>query len=299
MDMRQLRCFVMVAEELSFRRAAERLHMSQPPLSQHIKALEEEMGVQLFLRTRREVKLTEAGLAFLRETRILLDQMQTAIHAAVRAGQNDVGVLKVGVATSALFSLVPQLMQELQLRFPGVVLSLVDMVSSEQVRAVSTGLLDLGIVHVRPDRTEVQRRLIHREPFVAVLPSHHPLAHRSGFELAMLAQSPMVALHREHGPAIYDAIVACCHEAGFSPDIKHFARNPLTIFQMVRLGLGVSLAPASYARTGFSGVMFREFPQTAAPVRLELIWSDKHANALTHRVIEVLGPRLSVSLGVD
>lgn len=257
------------------------------------------MGVQLFYRSRREVKLTEAGLAFLRETRILLDQMQTAVRAAVRAGQHDVGSLRVGVATSALFSLVPQLMTELKLRFPGVALSIVDMVSAEQVRAVSTGLIDLGIVHVRPDRTEVQRQLIFREPLVAVLPSDHPLAQQSGFELSMLAHSPMVALHREHGPAIYDAIVACCHEAGFSPDIRHSARNPLTIFQMVRLGLGISIAPASYAHTGFAGVVFREFNQSAGQVRLELIWSDRHATPLTRQVVEVLGPRLSMSVIAD
>ncbi|MBO9354945.1 LysR family transcriptional regulator [Bordetella petrii] len=294
MDMRQLRYFVTVAEELSFRRAAERLHISQPPLSQHIKALEEEMGVLLFHRTRREVKLTEAGQAFLRETRVLLDQMRTAVNAAVRAGQSDVGVLRIGVATSALFHLVSQFQRLMDAHFPGVVPSFVDMVSAEQVKAVSMGLLDLGIVHARPDRTEVQRQLIYREPLVAVLPSQHRLAHQGGFQLSMLSEEPMVALRREHGPSIYDAIVACCYEAGFSPDIKHVARSPLTIFQMVRLGLGVSIVPASYASTGFSGVVFREFAQSAGQVRLELIWSDKHANDLTRRVVRELVPRLAI-----
>lgn len=294
MDMRQLRYFVTVAEELSFRRAAERLHISQPPLSQHIKALEDEMGVQLFHRTRREVKLTESGQAFLRETRILLDQMRTAVDAAVRAGKADVGTLRIGLATSALFHLVSQVKLLIEARFPDVTLSWIDMASADQVKAVSLGLLDLGIVHARSDRAEVQRQLIYREPLVAVLPSRHRLAQLPGFKLSMLADEPMVALRRDCGPAIYDSIVACCHEAGFTPEIKHVARSPLTIFQMVRLGLGVSIAPASYANTGFAGVVFREFPQTAGQVRLEMIWSDKHASDLTRRVVHEVVPRLAI-----
>ncbi|CAM4074482.1 LysR family transcriptional regulator [Bordetella tumulicola] len=294
MDMRQLRYFVTVAEELSFRRAAERLHISQPPLSLHIKTLEDEIGVQLLHRTRREVKLTESGQAFLRETRVLLDQMQLAVNAAVRAEQSDVGVLRVGLATSALFHVMSQVKRLIETRFPQVTLSMVDMASADQVKEVSLGLLDLGIVHARSVRSEVQRQLIYQEPLVAVLPSQHALAHTPGFKLAMLADEPMVALRRDCGPAIYDSIVACCHEAGFSPDIKHIARSPLTIFQMVKLGLGVSIAPASYANTGFSGVIFREFPQTAGQVRLEMIWSDKHASDLTRRVVSDVVPRLAI-----
>lgn len=294
MDMRQLRYFVTVAEELSFRKAAERLHISQPPLSQHVKALEDEMGVQLMHRNRREVKLTEAGQTFLRESRRVLDQLRTAVDAAVRVSKGDIGELRIGVATSALFHLVSEIKRLTHDLFPGVVPSFVDMVSAEQVKAVSTGLLDLGVVHARPDRSEVRRQLIYREPLVAVLPSSHPLAHEAGITLSMLSEEPMIALRREHGPAIYDAVVACCYEAGFSPNIKHMARSPLAIFQMVRLGLGFSIAPASYATTGFAGVVFREFPQNAGQVSLELIWSDKHATGLTRRVLEGLIPRLAI-----
>jgi len=190
--------------------------------------------------------------------------------------------------------LIGQVKRVVETRFPDVTLSWVDMASSDQVKAVSTGMLDLGIVHTRSDRAAVRRQLIYCEPLVAVLPSNHRLAQLADFQLSMLADEPMVALPRDCGPAIYDSIVACCHEAGFTPIFRHAARSALTIFQMVRLGLGVSIAPASYANTGYAGVVFREFAQTAGQVRLELIWSDKHANALTRRVVSEVMPRLVI-----
>ncbi|PLP98464.1 LysR family transcriptional regulator [Cupriavidus pauculus] len=292
MDMKQLRYFVMVAEELSFSRAAERLHMSQPPLSQHIKLLEEELGVTLFNRTRREVKLTDAGAVFLRESRLLLGQMLTAVDATVRAAQSDVGTLRLGVATSALFDLLPRFLAQVKAAFPGVDVSVADMQSQDQVSAISHGLLDIGFVHVRPDRDKLMHIPLHHDTYMAVLPEAHPLASTPKFCLADLADEPMVTLSREHGPAVYDAIVASCYEAGFSPNFKHKARNPLTIFQMVRLGFGVALVPRSYASSGYPGVCFRDLPPTAGKVHMEVIWSEKHATDLTRRIVEEVLPRL-------
>jgi DNA-binding transcriptional LysR family regulator len=293
MDMKQLRYFVMVAEELSFSRAAERLNMSQPPLSQHIKLLEEEIGVRLFNRTRREVKLTDAGAVFLRESRLLLGQMRTAVSATLRTAQSDVGVLRLGVATSALFHILPTLLAMVREAFPGVEVQVSDMQSQDQVSAVTHGLLDIGIVHMRPDRSKLLRLPIFRETFLAVLPEGHPLAHAPALSLADLAEEPMVSLSREHGPTVFDAIVASCVAAGFSPVFKHTARNPLTIFQMVRLGFGVALVPRSYASSAYPGVCFRDLPPTAGQVRMEAIWSEKHATDLTLKIAERIQPRLN------
>jgi DNA-binding transcriptional LysR family regulator len=292
MDMKQLRYFVMVAEELSFSRAAEKLNMSQPPLSLHIKLLEEELGVQLLNRTRREVKLTDAGAVFLRESRLLLGQMRTAVGAAVRAAQSDAGVLRLGVATSALFNVLPRFLAMIKAAYPGVEVSVADMQSHDQVSAVTHGQMDIGIVHVRPDRSKLMRVPILREPLAVVLPLGHRLA-TGDFALSELAEEPMVALARESGPAVFDAIVASCYEAGFSPSFKHTARNPLTIFQMVRLGFGVALVPRAYASSAYPGVCFRELAGTAGQVRMEAIWSDKHASDLTRRIATELLPRLA------
>ncbi|ALM84908.1 LysR family transcriptional regulator [Bordetella sp. N] len=293
MDMRQLRYFVMVAEELSFSRAAERLHMSQPPLSQHIKLLEEDLGVQLFQRTRREVKLTDAGAVFLRESRLLLGQMKAAVSATVRAAHSDAGVLRLGVATSALFHVLPTFVEMVRERYPRVEISVSDMQSQDQITAVSHGQLDIGLVHIRPDRSKLMRLPIYREHYMAVLPQGHALAAKADFQLADLADEPMIALAREHGPTVFDAIVASCYEAGFSPSFKHTARSPLTIFQMVRLGFGVALVPRSYASSEYPGVLFRALPATAGQVRMEAIWSEKHASALTLKIAGELLPLLA------
>jgi len=292
MDMRHLRSFVAVAEELSFSRAAERLHMSQPPLSQHIKTLEDEMGVQLFTRTRREVKLTDAGRVFLQESRLLLGQLRTAINATVKAAHSDAGVLRLGVATAALFGIMHRFMALMRADFPDVEVLVHDMQSQDQVAAVSQGTLDMGIVHVRPDRMKLQHAPIFDESLVAVLPAAHPCAGLSDFSLASLAAEPMVAISREHGPAVFDAVIASCLAAGFSPDIKHLARNPMIIFQMVRLGFGVSIVPRSYAESEFPGVRFLDLPETAGRVHIEAIWSDRRASALTLEVARRILPQL-------
>lgn len=295
MDMRQLRYFVMVAEELSFSRAAERLHISQPPLSQQIKALEEEMGVLLLARTRREVKLTAAGTVFLRESRLLLDQLRTAVNATVRAGHNDAGVLRLGVATSALFRVLPGLLALLRSDFPGVEVSVSDMQSSDQERAVTQGALDIGIVHVRPDRMNLKRLRIFGDTLAAALPEAHPLADAPDFSLAKLADEPMVALSREHGPTVFDAVLGACLQAGFNPQVKHTARNPMTIFQMVRVGFGVAIVPRAYAVSAYPGIRFRDLPDTEGRVQMEAIWSERGASDLTQKIVQRILPQLAAS----
>ena len=297
MDIKQLRYFVMVAEELSFSRAAERLHISQPPLSQQIKSLEEEMGVSLFLRTRREIRLTDAGVVFLRESRLLLDQFRSAVNSAVQASQTLAGSVRLGVATSGLFSVMPRFLELMRTEFPNVEILVSDMQSDDQVRAVSQGALDIGIVHVKPERMNVDRMPVFSEGLSVVLPSEHRHANKVDLHLADLADEAMVALPRSHAPTVFDAVIASCSAAGFSPNVKHVARNPLTIVQMVRAGFGVALLPSSYAQSAYPGVCFRDASPDVGRVRLEAIWSERHASELTLKIAHQLLPRLSASFG--
>lgn len=294
MDIKQLRYFVTVAEELSFSKAATKLHMSQPPLSQQIKSLEEEMGVSLFSRNRREVRLTDAGKVFLAESRKLLDQFRIAVNAAIQAKEADIGAVRIGVVTSALFRVMPTLLGLIHAEFPGIEVLISDLQSDEQVLAVGQGALDIGIVHVRPERVNLARAQILNEGLSVALPEGHPLVHTPALRLEHLVDEPMVALSRPHAPTVFDAMIAACTRAGFSPNIKHSARSPFTIFQMVKMGFGVALVPHSYRLGGYPGVVLRDLEGIdASSVRIELIWNERQASELTRKVVGQLVPRLT------
>lgn len=297
MDLKQLRYFVMVAEELNFSRAADRLYISQPPLSQQIKALEAEMGVMLLQRNSRGVRLTDAGTVFLRECRMLLDQFRSAVHATVRAGQTDAGTLRLGVATSGLLSVLPTFMELMRRDFPDVEVLLRDLQSDEQARAISQGALDIGIIHVKPERMNVGRMELYGEALALALPAGHRLASGQFPGLAACADEPMIALSREHGPTVFDAFIACCSAAGFSPNIRHTARNPFTILEMVKAGFGVALIPRSYRLSEYPGVVLRDLEGGSGQVRLEVIWGVRNASDLTQKIVRELLPQLAKALG--
>lgn len=285
MELRQLRYFVTVAEELNFTRAAEKLHLSQPPLSQQIKALEDEMGVELLHRTRREVRLTDAGEVFLLECRSLLDQLRVAVSTTRRTAAGEIGTIHLGMVTSGIFHVLPTIIDRMRRRFPDIDIAVTDMSSLDQINAVLQDKLDIGIVHSTPSRNGLNRFPIFSEQFSIVLPEHHPLAAKIDLEIQDLEGLPIVAFSRERAPALFDAMVATCQDAGFSPSIAHTARNPLTVFQIVRLGLGVSLVPRSYAKAGVGGVVFREVSHTAGRVQLFAIWRERAPSDLVQKII--------------
>lgn len=286
MDLRQLKYFVTVAEELSFVRAAQRLHMSQPPLSQQIKALEEELGVELLSRTRREVKLTEAGRVFLAEGRELLEKAQAVAHRTRQAAGGEQAILRVGMATSALFHVLPRLLDRIRARLPGVSMSITDMNSDEQVRSLSVDRIDLGFIHARPDIRGLARCNVVVDTFVVALPANHVLAARADLALRDLQGEPVVAFSRDHAPALFDALIASCQQEGFSPRIAHVARHPASVLQMVQLGLGVSIVPRTYSVHAPPHVVFRELPNMAGRLKIDALWREGNPAPGLRRVID-------------
>jgi DNA-binding transcriptional LysR family regulator len=286
MDLRQLKYFVTVAEALSFVRAAERLHMSQPPLSQQIKALEDELGVQLLHRTRREVKLTDAGRVFLAEARDLLERAASLAHRTQQAAGGEEAVLRVAMATSALFHVLPRFLERMASRLPRVTLTVTDMNSDEQVRSLAADKIDLGFIHARPDIRGLERLTVLVDTFAVVLPERHPLARRAGLQLRDLEAEPVVAFSREHAPALFDALIASCQRESFSPRIAHVARHPASLLQLVRLGLGVSIVPRSYADDSMPGLVFHRIPQTAGRLQIDAIWRARNPASGLRRVID-------------
>jgi DNA-binding transcriptional LysR family regulator len=294
MDLRQLRYFVAVAEELSYSRAAVRLHMSQPPLSQHVKTLENELGVTLLSRTRREVKLTNAGRTFLRECHSLLAQAEIARNRVRQVASGGEGTLRLGMATYAIDHLLPAFHQRVQALSSNINVIVTDMGSEEQVRAIALDRIDLGFIHARIDAKDLVRRQVRKESFAMVMAKTHHLARKRGLALKDLASEPMVTFSREHRSALFDSLVSLCMNAGFSPKLVHVARHPMSLFQIVGLGLGVSVVPMAYARHAPRNLHFREIDASAGLIQLDAIWRKDNPSESVQLVVKnILAPEMA------
>ena len=264
MELRQLRYFIAVAEELHFRRAAARLHMSQPPLSQQIARLEEELGVRLLTRTRRRVELTAAGAAFLRDARAMVGELDAAIATARRVDAGQAGLLRVNFVGSALLSIVPGIVQRFRGRRPEVEIELHERSTLEQLRAVGAGVVDVGLVRPPIDADDgLLTELVMRERTVAAIPVGHPLAGLTRVPLKRLAAEPLVLFPREQAPGFHDLITGRLAATGTSPRVVQYAPEMVTIIGLVAAGIGLSPVPASVARLALDGVTYR--PLVGAP----------------------------------
>ena len=264
MELRQLRYFVAVAEELHFRRAAARLHMSQPPLSQQIAQLEDELGCRLLTRTRRLVALTPAGEAFLRDARTLLSELDGAVATARRIDTGQSGLLRINFVGSALLSIVPGIVQRFRAARPIVEIELHERSSVEQLRALSGGVIDVGLV--RPPielDAGLRAEVVMRERMIAAVPANHPLAGLRRIPLRRIAAEPLVLFPREQAPGFHDLITGRLAATGTFGQVAQYAPEMVTIIGLVAAGVGLSLVPASVARLALDGVTYR--PLTGAP----------------------------------
>ncbi|TPG04678.1 LysR family transcriptional regulator [Rhodanobacter glycinis] len=260
-DFRQLRYFVAVAEELSFTRAALRLHLSQPPLSQQIQSLEQDLGVRLLERTKRHVALTEPGRVFLEQARQILAKADEARSQVTAAAAGYSGQLRLAYTVSVSFH--PALPQAL-LRYgqiaPNVRLKLSEMYTEPQFAALLAGEIDVGFVRDEPLHAQDARRLrlsvIDREPLLLALPAGHPLAGRSSLRLAEVADDAFVSQPRELAATLYDRLVKLATRAGFQPTIAQHAQQINGLLALVAAGLGLALVPASMRTVRLAGVSY-------------------------------------------
>jgi len=272
-ELRHLRYFVAVAEELHFGRAAERLHMSQPPLSMQIRALEGELGVQLFLRTQRRVSLTQAGAVFLGEARQILARTESAMLLAQRASRGEVGDLAVGFVSTADYNVLPPLLREFRTRAPAVRLTLHESTTDRQLADLVDGRIDIGFVLPPVEDPRLAYRTIHREPLVVALPARHPLARKPGkVRLVALAEAPFILFPRPLAPSLYDAVVSFCRSAGFSPHVEQEAVQMQTIVSLVSAEMGVALIPASLRHLGRTGVIYKALLEASPLTEIGLAW---------------------------
>jgi len=257
-ELRHLRYFLAVAETLHFSKAAERLGMAQPPLSQQIKRLEQLLGHRLFDRTTRGVQLTAAGRLLAERARGALERIQDDLTQVARVARGEEGTLTVGFSGSVMFTELPRAIESFRRRYPKVELRLQELVTSAQIAALVDGTLDLGFLRDGDPTEGVQMSTVLKEPYVAVLPQGHRLAARPSLRVKDLRNEPFIFFARQMGPLAYDRTMACCEHHGFHPEIVQEAPQWPTLVRLVAAGIGVSLAPACIATVAIPGACYRD-----------------------------------------
>ena len=271
-ELRHLRYFLVLAEELHFGRAAARLGIAQPPLSQQIQRLEQLLDARLFDRTSRRVQLTDAGRAFLAEAHRVMEGIRSAIEAARRAGRGEVGELRVAFAATVMFLALPRIIREFRDRFPLVHLDLREMPTGPQLDGLRAGDIDIGFVREPLPDSELEVVTVMQEPLRIAVNKSHPLAARPTLAVRDLADQPFVLFPQELAPGLHAQVLALCQAAGFTPNVVEESRELYTSVSLVEAGLGVSILPASVEKLGWRGVRYRPIPSAAAQTRIAAAW---------------------------
>jgi DNA-binding transcriptional LysR family regulator len=285
-ELRHLRYFVAVAEELHFRRAAERLHISQPPLSQQIRALEEEIGAPLLIRNRRRVELTAAGETLLREARTALAAVDHAYELTRRVARGEGGELSVGFVGSAMYGSLPEILGRFRARHEGVALTLHELPTLAQLEALGAGQIDVGFIRPPVDAPQLAVETIERESVVVALPERHALAKRRRLGVRDLREETFVLLARRESPGVHDSLEGAMAQLGGWPSGIQEVAEMQTVLGLVAAGLGVSLVPASVADSERQGVTYRPLTGTKPTVELALAWRPEHRSPALARFLE-------------
>ncbi|MDM0016649.1 LysR family transcriptional regulator [Variovorax saccharolyticus] len=293
MKLNSLRYFAVLAEELHFGRAADRLAITQPPLSLAIKALEEELGVRLLLRSSKHVELTPAGSAFLEEARQILDRVARASSIALAVASGSRGRLDVGMAGSLVYRGVPAIVQRFDTDAHGIELILHEMSTAEQLQGLLHGQLDAGFLNAFVVPPQLRSLPLVDDEFVLCLPAAHRYAGAKAVDLGDLCEERFVMFSREVSPANYDNVIAIFSRAGVHPKTVHAARQWLTIVAMVAEGLGVSLVPRSLARSRVDNVRFVPFTGASAITPALLVWNPARTSPALEKFIASAGSTIA------
>jgi LysR family transcriptional regulator, benzoate and cis,cis-muconate-responsive activator of ben and cat genes len=270
-ELRLVRYFVAVAEELHFGRAAARLRMAQPGLSQQIKALERLLGVRLLERTSRQVRLTPAGSLLLTEGQRLLAETARVVDRVRRTGRGEIGRVTVAAIGSATYDVVPRLLRAQRRRWPDVEVVLREMSTPAQVQALRAGEVDVGFLRLPADTTGLVTHTVREDRMALMLPDAHPLARRTRIQLRALAREPLILFPAAPRPSWADTVIAACREAGFEPIVAQEAMESATVVSFVAAGIGIAVVPEGLKVLARPGVVFRFLAPPAPVTRLAAV----------------------------
>lgn len=286
MELRHLRYFSVLADELHFGRAAQRLAISQPPLSVAIRQLEESIGARLFERNSKEVRLTAAGATLRDSARQLLRRSEEIAREARDVASGSAGHLRIGFVGAMLYRGLPQALRAFRKRHAGVRISLTEMNSAEQMAELLHDRLDLGFVHTHRMPQGLQQRLLLTEPFVCCLPARHALARRRVVALADLQEQPFILFARSASPDYHERILSICGGAGYQPEVRHEVRHWLAVVSLVSQDMGVALVPEALKRSALKGAVFRPLQEAVAQSEAYGVWRSAPRNLLVERLLE-------------
>lgn len=270
--MRQLVYFVAVAEELHFKKAAERLQMTQPPLSQQILLLEKELGATLLRRTKRTVELTEAGEVFLQAVKQTLLSLDNAVEEVRLLEAGKKGRFTIGFVGSATYDVLPPMIRSYREQYPNVDIQLEELSSPDQVQALLNGTIDVGVLRPPVSHEAIAAETIQRVPCVLAIPQNHRFAANDSIHLSTLVHEPFVALSRSIWPNLYDEFISMCLRSGFSPIIHQEASEFQTVLGLVAAGLGVTVVPESARYFYPHEVVYKEIRNDSLVVEMALAW---------------------------
>jgi len=285
MELRLLHYFVTLAEELHFGRAAQRLCISQPPLSVAIRQLEEELQAQLFERNSKGVRLTAAGDHLLGKARQLLQLSQNAAQETRDVARGTVGHLRLGFVGSSLYRGLPQALESMQKSHPRVRVDMLEANSAEQIQGLLQMRLDLALVHSIQPPESVSSQLIVDEPFMVCLPDHHPLRTHKTIDLSDLRDDRLILFSNLVSPTYHQRIYEMCLACGFAPDVRHEVRHWLSVISLVSLGQGVALVPAALERVGLPRLTFRPLRGAHPHSEMLAMWRRSPANPLVQALL--------------
>ncbi|MEX3743875.1 MULTISPECIES: LysR substrate-binding domain-containing protein [Lysinibacillus] len=286
MDIRKMRYFIMVAEELNFSRAAERLRMAQPPLSQEIRKLEEELGVQLFHRTKRMVELTDAGKVFLEGSQQTLFQLERAIEETQLAAEGKIGNLIIGFVDST--EIVIEVLNKFRERFPKIHLILREMTTEQQLNALYEKQIQIGFIRSKQNNGILSSEVCTEESLRLVLHQDHPFASLPEIPLQLLIDEPFILFPRHMGPNFYDLIISYFWDHGVSLNVVQEAIQMQTIVNLVATGMGVSVVPSSVESYKHPGVIYKKIQETTPKVNLYVGWRQDEKSAVVNHFLTVV-----------